>query len=188
MNPQSKQKNGGVQSPFKNASKGAQLAMIAGGGLLLVIILGIATLFLPKGEPKLALVAVAQAQTETLRICSAGLKQAKLAPNRSFAVNCSLAMTTEQRQTVAQLGKAGVDADGDLLKQGQNAKADQQLAAAKNASNYDEVFVSVAQAQLTTQARLIKQAGLSASTTTTEKALLAKHAESTKLLLQQLGQ
>lgn len=174
--------------PFKNASIGIQIAMIAGGGLLLVILIGIATLFLPKGDPKLALVAIAQAQTESLRICSLGVQQAKVAANRDFAMTCTLAMTTEQRQLLAQLDKAGISVKGNTLSAGRNQKADQLLASAKSSSNFDEVFREVSQQQLVSQANLIKQAGLSPSTNAAEQALLVKHAESTKLLLQQLKQ
>lgn len=175
--------------PFpKPKTAGAQIAWIAGGGLAVVILIGLITLAVPSSDPKIALVTVAQAQTETLRLCTLGQQQATLSSTKGFAVNCALSLTTEQRQLTSYLSKAGVSLKGKVLSGGFNSTADKRLTASKSASDYDDVFKSVMENQLTTQTRSIQQANVSPLTTVTEKQALAKYSDATKLLLQQLKQ
>jgi hypothetical protein len=189
MNSQPRAKKSNLPFPIpKPKTAGAQITWIAGGGILLVIVIGLITLSIPKGDPKLALVTVAQAQTETLRICTLGQQEATLSKTKGFATNCSLSLLTDQRQLVAYLSKAGAGVKGTALAQGKNTTANSRLTAAKSASNYDAVFNSVMEGQLTTQTRAIQQAAGSPATTLTERSALTKYGDSTKLLLQQLKQ
>ena len=103
----------------------------------------------------------------------------------SFANNCTLSMTTEQRETVAYLSKVRAGANAKKLALGRNAQADKLLSGGKATSDYDDSFKSVMKDQLGIQARRIATAG-TAATSQLERDMLAKHDNSTKLLLQQL--
>lgn len=170
----------------KGSGSPSKLVLIAVGGVGLVVLLGIVALFLPKGETKLELVAVAQSQNETLRICNEGGKEAKLQSTRSFVTNCSLSLISEQRTLLAVMSRSGVATDEATLSAGRNAKTDSQLASAKSASNYDETFVNVAEAQLAIYSRSIQAAAAAPTATETEKKVLSDQYTSAQLLLQQL--
>lgn len=195
MSSQSYQQKKGLFSarPLPDPSQGRtassnKLLLIAAGGILLVLVLAVASLFIPKGNPRLELVAAAQSQNETLRVCNIGAKEAKLQSTRSFVTSCSLSLTSEQRQLLAQLSKAGVDVGGDQLDVGRNAKLDQQLKSASAASSFDEAFVIIAETQLNSYVRAMKRAATAPTTNDIEKTLLTKQFESSQLLLQQLKQ
>lgn len=168
--------------------KGLKFSWIIGGAVGLLLIIVLATLLAPRSPDKLALLSVAQAQTEAMRICDDGVKNSKTRQNKSFAINCSLSMMTDQRELVAYLNKAGTSANGKNLGLGRNAKADSQLAAAKGASNYDDAFQTVAKAQFATLNRALKQAAAAPDTTATERKQLNKYNEAAQLLIKQLEQ
>ncbi len=165
-----------------------KLVWIAGGGIALVVIVTIVSLFLPKGNPKLELVAAAQSQSETLRICNEGVKQAKLQSTRNFVANCTLSLASEQSALLTQLARSGLKIDGKILAQGRNTKFDQQLKSAQSASNFDDTFTTIAESQMNTYVAAMKRAAAAPSTTDNEKALLSKQFQSSQLLLQQLKQ
>ncbi len=161
---------------------------IAGGGIGVVLIVVAVLLFAPKSDPKLELVAAAQSQGETLRICNEGVKQAKLQTTRNFVANCALSLASEQRALLAQLTKSGLKVNEKVLALGRNSKSDQLLKSAQSASNFDETFVSIAESQMKAYVSSMKRAAAAPSTTDTEKKLLNKQYQSSQLLLQQLQQ
>lgn len=171
-----------------NKLPGNKFVWIGAAAVAALLLMTVTALFAPKADPKLSLIAVAVAQTETLRICTKGDQEAKLQPTKSFAINCSLVQTTERRELTAALSKVGIKTGEKVLEQGKNAKSDQQLSSAKSSSAYDETFKEVAKSQLTSQSRAIKAALTDPTTTATERKLLNKYTESTQLLVQQLEQ
>lgn len=165
---------------------GNKFVWIIGGGVALIGLITAVALSAPKEIPKLTLVAVAQAQTETSRLCSQGVQDAKLQPTKSFALNCHLTQLTQSRQLANQLKKSNVPIGDDILGGGRSSTSDSKLKSAKSSSNYDETFITVMEAQLQKQSSAIKKAAASAEANVTERQLLNTYVESTKLLTTQL--
>lgn len=165
---------------------GNKFVWIIGGGVALVGIITVVALSAPKQLPKATLVAVAQAQTETARLCTEGTKDAKRQLTKSFAYNCVMTQTTQSRQLVAQLAKSGSAPDGKVLGATRSAAADTKLKSAKTSSDYDDTFVTIIEAQLKKQTSAIKQAAASTEANPDERKLLTTYSQSTELLTKQL--
>lgn len=166
---------------------GNKIVWVIGGGVALIGLITVVALSAPKDIPKFSLVAVAQAQTETARLCNAGVKDAKLQPTKSFAYNCAMTQTSQSRQLSNQLKKSNVPIGDDILAGMYNSANDAKLKSAKTSSNYDETFVSIMDTQLKKQATVIKQAAASSEANATERELLKVYSESTALLTTQLA-
>ena len=181
MNPQKPKPQ---RKPFQ--LPGNKVVWVIGGGVALIGLITVVALSAPKEIPKFSLVAVAQAQTETTRLCNAGIKDAKLQPTKGFAYNCAMTQTSQSRQLANQLKKSNVPIGDDILGGMYSAANDSKLKAAKTSSNYDATFVDIMDAQLKKQTTVIKQATASPEANATERELLKVYTESTALLTTQL--
>ncbi len=133
-------------NPNSGANKG-KFVLIAGGGLALVLIVGIATAFIPKDQTGPQLFNIAQIQQEVVRVCSQGTK-AKFQSTRNFAVTCSAGVTANQKELLAYMQQQNLAFDGKLLGLKANGKVDSQLKSAISSSTYDDTFRGIMQGQL----------------------------------------
>lgn len=176
--------------PVKKAKTlpGGNIIWMAGGGVLLIVILTIAIMAQPKAVPKTALTQVAKTQSETLRLCSGSIQKVKAQQLKNFTAACSLSMTSQRSTLTTYLAKTGIKLNEKSLGQSRNAEADKRLKAATASSNYDEVYREIITVQLDAQSRSIKLAAADALVTADERKLLNDFTDQSALLRQQLDQ
>lgn len=147
------------------------LIIAAGIVLLLVVFMVVATIFSGNGSRNKELLAVAQDQTEIIRIADLAKseKSVRLASTKDLAVNTSLALTSAKVQTVALIkGKKAGDKQLGLTK---SSKTDSTLATAAANNQYDAKFVEILTAKLKAYQTKVK-AAYSGAKTAKEKQVL----------------
>jgi hypothetical protein len=167
---------------------GGNYVWIIGGSVLVILILTAVALSRPQAPPKVAMAQVASAQTETLRICDAGIEKVKSQTLKNFTSACALSMSTQRNRLTSLLAKSGVKLSDGTLGRSRNVNADKKLAAAGATSSYDEAYREVATTQLDAQSRSLKIAAADALVTAEEQKLINEFTDQTTLLRQQLDQ
>ena len=100
---------------------------------------------------------VAQSQAELLRVAGQATASSVQQNTKNLATTIELTMSTQEHQTIALLKANGVKMGAKELALKQDATSDQKLAAAKTTSTYDQTYITIAQASLTSYANYLKQ-------------------------------
>jgi hypothetical protein len=138
---------------------GLTLGVIIGGAVLFMIIIAVVLSMFSGGgsNSSVNMTGIAQSQQELIRVADQGVKGAVRQTTRNLAVTVQYSMITQQKQTVAYLGRIGTNVDPKQLALKQNATTDQRLASAKATSTFDETFAEIMQNELTVYANNLKQ-------------------------------
>lgn len=179
-----------VKPPKKSAlagtSFGLKIALLGGCAVFIIIVLAILFSSVFKNEGNVPfLTAVAQDQSEIIRVTTKANTQAVSSGAKGLSESVSLSVGTDQQALIAFLNKSGVKLSNKVLGLGLKASTDQSLAAATQASNYDETFENIMQNYLTDYANDLKSA-FGNTQNATEKSLLSDQYQNSQLLLQQL--
>lgn len=179
--------SGGLFSP--NAPMKTRLLVVGGGaGLLLVLaLLFFALLSRPAGLSASTFISIMQEQTELARISQLPAQNATAQPTQNFAATAQLSLLSERSVFVAYLQAHGSSVTIKTLQLSKNLKTDQTLQAAQTSGTYDQTYLSIAQAQLTTYEHSLKQA-FDASKSTSQRQLLNDAFVQAQLLLAQSKQ
>jgi hypothetical protein len=174
------------KSMFAGASFGLKVALLVGGAVFIIIVLAVLFSSVFKNEGNVPfLTAVAQDQAEIIRVTTKANTQAVSADSKGFSETVSLSVGTDQQKLLTFLTTSGVKLSTKTLGLGLKASTDQSLAAATQASNYDETFGNIMQNYLTDYANDLK-AAFGNTQNGTEKSLLSDQYQDSQLLLQQL--
>lgn len=162
---------------------------LAGLCLLLIIVVGVKSLFSTDNSNLPALVAVVVQQQELIHITHASAEgpQPMSDANRNIVVTTDLSLTSAQSQLLAYVKTQNKKIPLKQISIYPGGKAiDDQLAASIAASNYDVTLHEVIKAQLTSYQSSLKQA-YAKTTGTKGRELLNKQYDGAGLLLRQLG-
>ena len=162
-----------------------KFALIIGGAIALVIILGVAALLLPKDTTSPQWFAIAQRQQEVVRVCAMGSK-AKYQTTRNFAITCQTGVTASQKELLAYMKKSKLSYNSKQLGLRADAKTDARLKAAAASSTYDDVFREIATQQLNTYSRSLTTL-LGTTSGVNGREVLAKNQRSAELLLKMVA-
>jgi len=176
-------KSGKPRMPGNN-SFGKRIGIIIGAAVAVMIVLGIITMFLPKGGNSEALIKLAQAQTELARISQQGSQQGKSQATLNLAQNSQLSLLTSQGHVVDYLAKHGTKVNKKSLSATKDTQTDAKLKAAASASNFDEVFNEIFLAQLNAYIKSLKTT-YDTSTIESERQLIKQEYDVAQLLLEQ---
>lgn len=156
-------------------SKGARLGLMAVGGLVVLVIGFMLVSLLFGGDKNKAqqLLSIAQQQTELIRVADLTERQTAVqrTSTQALAINTSLSLTSSQQQILPLLKKAGMKNYEKKLELTKSSKTDQQLAAAVQDNNYDQVFTDVITTGLKKYQTSLKQL-YSTTKSTKEKQIL----------------
>lgn len=141
MNPQKPQKKGLIppMSP-----KQRMFAFIGVGGVGLILILMLASLLFggsPSGTE--STVAIAQQQTEIVRIASLGNQKAGGTQAKTLAALTASTISSDQKKTIDYLAKQNRKVKEKELRLKEDKKADADLTAAESNGRFDEVFTRI---------------------------------------------
>jgi len=164
--------------------------LVAGVGaviLLLIVWVGIALLTGSGNTDVSNVVILAEEQTELSRISQDPVANATQESTQNLAVTIQLSLSSDQQAFVSYLTGFGAAPSPQVLATKQNKQTDAQLAAAKTAGTYDQTYISVAQQELTSYAKGLKQA-YNASTDAKGRQLLNSAYEHAQLLLDMVNQ
>lgn len=173
-------------SPLMGMSYGKKLALLIGGALALIIFLAIifSTVFKNEGNVPY-LTAVAQDQSEIVRVATKANVQGVSSDTKGFSQAVSLSVSSDEQQLLNFLSKHGVKLSNKKLSLGLKTSTDQSLTAAVQASNFDETFENIMQSYLSDYANDLK-AAFNNTQNTQERAILSDQYQNSQLLLQAL--
>lgn len=133
------------------------IAAIVGGALILMIILSfVINALSPAKISKEDEIALAQTQTELLRISRQASSDAVQQVTKNLATTVEYTMVTQQKQTIDVLAKIKVKVNNKELALKQNATTDQKFATAKATSTFDQTYTEIIQTELTNYANTLK--------------------------------
>jgi hypothetical protein len=133
------------------------IALIVGAAVIVMIILSIVINALaPKKIDTADLTALAQTQTELLRISRQASSDATQQVTKNLATTVEYTMITQQKQTIDVLAKNKVKVGNKELALKQNATTDQKFSQAKATSTFDTTYTEVIQTELTGYANTLK--------------------------------
>lgn len=177
--PKSRKGMGFDSSPVK------KLVMMVG---LVVVVLSLLAIILalaskPTGNSN-SLIAIAQEQTELMRVAADGAKNSHNTDIQNFAVTTQVSLSSTQQKLLNIMAKQGVKTTDKTLVLGHSAKTDQALQSAIAADTYDSTFSSIMRANLSTYVHDLNQE----EATATSKAELnvIKDADAGAQLLQKI--
>lgn len=158
-----------IMNPEKPAKKPVALAgnsltqrlLIAGGGLVILIILVIvvASLITSGGKEKTTnFLAIAQEQTELVRIASDASTHVTSIPAQNLAQNVQASVASQNGELLAYLKKTGQKVSPAQLTLKHSKTTDATLTAAQENNTYDTAFKTVIQADLDTYMASLKKA------------------------------
>ena len=155
------------------SSMRSRILIVVGGFILLLIVLLLfmAILKRPTGVNGVALLPIAQEQTELARVAQAAVPQSQQPSTQDFAQTASLSLTTDQQAFVAYMGQHGFTASQTKLAATRSTATDSTLTQAETTGSYDSTFLGIAQAQLATYTQTIKRQ-YDSTTSTSERQLL----------------
>lgn len=166
---------------FGKGNRSGLLIIIAGGLVLLTVLLVVGSLLFGGTSDKEALLRVAQKQSEIIAVSEIGEKDGGGNQARSLALAVKLTVTTEQQAMVAQIAKRDKVKAKEYAAE-PSAEVTKQLETAQRNGRFDEVFNNVIKQELTEYQQELRTAN-SAVTSKTAKRLLAKDFENVGLLL-----
>lgn len=126
-----------------------RILIVVGGGLLVIALFAIIFSIIFGGSGGGAnLSAIAQEQSELIRISSNMARQTRNETTAGFVNNVQYSLISDQQATTAYLSKQGTKLNPKFLTQSQNPATDKLLAAAGLAGNYDSVAIENLKNQL----------------------------------------
>lgn len=144
--------------PFGGGKKGRVLTVVIGAIVLLILFIIIAALVNSAGKADTeSLVSAAKQQQELIRISKVGVDKAKTQAAKNIAVTTLLALESEQDDMQTAVTAAGLNAKKVLVSSA-NAKTDAALTTAEQNNRFDEEFLSIITANLTTYQKSVKAA------------------------------
>ncbi|HEV2403451.1 MAG TPA: hypothetical protein VGS08_04585 [Candidatus Saccharimonadales bacterium] len=167
------------------SSFGKQLAVLIGGVVVLMgIIGGTISLFGNKGiTPQL--ISLAATQNEIIHIATKGSGMVTNQGNQALAIDVELTVQTQQKQLLAYLSKLGTTVSSKQLTLQESTQIDSELTGAQNNSTQDMVFAQIIQQQLQSYADTVKQLFYRTSNADSQH-MLAVDYQQTELLLKQI--
>lgn len=157
--------------------------------VVLILIVGVGSLFSKSGSNVANMTSVAQDQAELIRVTTNATQDQSQDINQSttryFADNTLLAVSSEQQRLLAFLSSHGVKLSNTQLALKTNSHTDAELQAAAASSTYDTAFLTAMQGDMSTYLSDMKVA-YKASQNPQEKSLLATDYKDATLLNQQL--
>lgn len=166
-----------------------RLLFVVGGLFILVIIFWIIASLLGGDNNKPNIIAVAQYQTELVRVASQASQTGSLQSSpatKNFAQSVSLSVASEQHALFVFIGAHGGKINPKILALKHDPQTDLTLKNAVAASNFDSTFKGVMRTDLTNYQNALKTAYAGAKINE-EKQLLNDDFNDTVLLLKQLG-
>ncbi len=172
-------------SPLAGSSNSSRLLIALGGALLLIIVAAI-FLSLIRRSPHAdtsQLISIAQQQGELARISLAATSNDDAQSTRNFAKTTQLNLQTEQQLFQAYLTNHGAKINKKALEypSAKSAQTDAVLTNAKTNGDYDSVFISTAQSELTAYERALAQTYQSAQLLSEKRLLQKAFSEATLL-------
>jgi hypothetical protein len=161
------------KSLFSGNSMKQRIMIVVGGGLVLLIIFMVIFSVLA-GNKKTniqELVAIAQQQSELIRISGIGVQKARSTTAKNLAITTQLSITSEQQALVATLKNQGRKLSSKDLALGKNSKTDTLLTQGEQNNRFDEVFIDEIQKELLAYQKSVKSAYQSATNTKVKQAL-----------------
>lgn len=187
MNPGKAPKSSGVLG-LASGSMAKRIGILTGGAVvLIVIIIGLASLLGGGKTSTTELVSVVQDQTELIRIAGLGTSDATGQATLNVAYSAQLSLTTSQQQLLNYLVVNHKKVGAKELSLKQNAKTTTDLANALATSTFDSTFNDVMKAQLTSYMQDLKTA-YAVSPGPKGRQLLSAEYDGAQLLLQQNAQ
>jgi hypothetical protein len=166
---------------FGKGNRSGTLVIIAGGLVLLTLILLIGSLFFGGDSNKDVLLAVARKQSQVIATAERGAKDGGTAQTQALGLAIELSMTTQQQELVAQLSKKDKVKEKEYASE-VSADVTKQLETAERNGRFDEAFTAVIQQELEEYQTELKTANNSVQTKST-KIVLAESFEDAGLLL-----
>ncbi len=167
---------------INTAGLSGKFPLIAGGGVLLIIIIFVAMALAPDDQAGPQFLNVAQIQKEISRVCDLGSSRAKYRSTRNFAATCTGSVATNQSEVLSYMTKSGYKYNKKQLDAKKNSQVDSQLKSAQSSSTYDETFRSIVGEQLESyDSALTAQLGI--TTGTNGREVLSKAQSSAQLLI-----
>lgn len=178
--PTTKPKRSGFGGSPNSAIK--LLLMVAGIGILVVILGAIVVSLLPKSTPTQSLTDIAQQQQELMRVANQAEAQAAGESARGLAYTIDLSIGTNQTQLLSYLAKHGTKLSTKQLGLKQNSSTDTTLSAALASSTYDSTFEKVMASQLQEYLSTLQQTYKTTTKPDLQQIIRACYSAGTKLL------
>lgn len=175
---------------LNGTSMAMRIALITGLVVVIIIVMIVlGSLFSSHGSNVTNMTAVAQDQTELIRVATEATQSQSNYISQTttlyFADNCLMSITSENQQLMSFLTSNGVKLSTATLALKQNSRTDAALQAAADSSTYDTAFLTAMQGDMNMYTSDIKVA-FAASTNPQEKQLLSTEYKDAALLNQQL--
>lgn len=167
---------------INTAGLSGKFPLIAGGGVLLIIIIFVAMALVPGDQTGTQFLNVAQIQQEIARVCDQGSTRAKYRSTRILATTCTSSVATNQSEVLSYMTKNGFKYNKKQLDTKKNSEVDNQLKSAQSSSTYDDTFRGIVGEQLESyDSALTAQLGVTSGANGRE--VLSKAQSSAQLLI-----
>lgn len=168
-------------------SKFGRIAVVAGGAVLLLILLvAVKGLLSTSSIPAKSFTALAAQQQELVHLGSSGMQNAQSGSVKNFALTARLSITTQQADLFTYLSNNGVKLSKKDLAKTLDTQLDAQLTSAASASNFDSTYTSIMKTELTNYQHSLQQT-YNQTKGPKGRAMLSNDYDAAQLLLQQLG-
>ena len=118
------------------------------GGILVVVLFAVFSIFGGQPDNKAQLLKVAQQQQELIRVSKIGVKESRSTQSRNLATTTQLSLTSDQAPLLQALRQQKVNISNRQLGESKNSETDKMLESAKNNNRFDEEFMSFIQEEL----------------------------------------
>lgn len=169
-----------------NQSMATRILVVVGIAFVVIILLGVVFRMVASNPSfdKSAMLAVAQQQTEILRLLEAGDDNSVLQSNKNFTVTAELAINSDQKALFTYLAERNYQPNPKELILRQDATASSQLEGAASTSTFDAAYEQVMETALKTYQQDLQNAYDSGGNSARE--LLKTQYDHSTLLLRQL--
>ena len=163
-----------------------KIALIVGGAIILLIAILIGSSLLSSDDTNTTdLTALAQTQSEIIRVATQGAQNGRDQATKNFAVNTNLSVSTQQLRIVNYLATKGTKLKSKELGLKESDTTTKQLAQAKATSTFDAAFLQIMQTSLDSYSSDLQKYYESSSSSAVKKLLKADY-EQTQLLRSQI--
>jgi len=179
INPSVKPPKKGLRLPHTT-----KLVYIAGGGVLVVVLLFVALSFIRGGSGNPALTSIAQQQAELARVAELHYSDIHDPTTKNFVISTQLSLASAETEYLQYLSSNGAAIGEKQVALGMNTQTDAALDNAVASGTIDSTVLSTLQTQLQRYQQTIRSA-YDASGNTKTKALLQELYNQAALLLEQ---
>lgn len=170
---------------FSGGGKGARIALFAGIGLVIIILLAtLPKMFSGGGLDKTAFLSVLQDQSELAHLAQTGVQSSTSATLKNFSATVAASMPSEQSTLLTYLADNHYKPNDKSLALKESADTDTQLQNAVTSSTFDSVYTGIMQQQFRTYQQDLNAAYQKAGTK--GKDTLKKQYANAQLLLTQI--